>query len=104
VTCLGGSFTWGGHNPIEPAQLGCAMIFGPRMTNFEEMAREIVRQNAALQVPDAEALTAALERLLDTPEAAGALAGAARAFAEQKRHVLDDTLRLLDPWFAEKRS
>jgi len=104
VTCLGGSFTWGGHNPIEPAQLGCAMIFGPRMTNFGEMAREMVRQNAALQVPDAGALTAALERLLDTPEAAGALAGAARAFAEQKRHVLDDTLRLLDPWFAEKRS
>ena len=39
VVCVGGSLApIGGHNPVEPAQFGCAVIYGPRMTNFSEVA------------------------------------------------------------------
>ena len=35
IAVIGGSFVRvGGHNPIEAAQLGAAIIFGPFMTNF----------------------------------------------------------------------
>ncbi len=104
VTCLGGSFTWGGHNPVEPAQLGCAMVFGPCMPNFAEIAADLVQHNAALQVAAPDELATALARLLAAPEEAAALAAAARAVAERQSHVLDATLRLLDPWLAQEKT
>jgi 3-deoxy-D-manno-octulosonic-acid transferase len=104
VTCLGGSFTWGGHNPIEPAQLGSAMVFGPSMTNFDEIAREFVAADAAIQVRRPDDLPAIIERLLASPEMAPHMAAVARALAEQKSGVLDETLRILKPFLTGNRA
>ncbi|HSK41677.1 MAG TPA: 3-deoxy-D-manno-octulosonic acid transferase, partial [Arenibaculum sp.] len=42
VVCIGGSLVpFGGHNPIEPAQLGCVLVYGPHMTNFAEITAEL---------------------------------------------------------------
>jgi 3-deoxy-D-manno-octulosonic-acid transferase len=39
VAIIGGSFLpFGGHNVLEPAALGKAILFGPDMTNFREIA------------------------------------------------------------------
>jgi 3-deoxy-D-manno-octulosonic-acid transferase len=54
----------GGQNPIEPGALGKAMVFGPNMQNFAEIVRGFLAQDAAVQVPDAAGLEAALEQLL----------------------------------------
>ena len=43
----------GGKNPIEPGALGKAMVFGPNMQNFAEVAGSLVQQNGAVQVRDA---------------------------------------------------
>src|SRR5690349_21323236 len=41
VVCIGGSLVpHGGHNPVEPAQLGCAVLYGPHMTNFSEVSAQ----------------------------------------------------------------
>jgi 3-deoxy-D-manno-octulosonic-acid transferase len=54
VALIGGSFAGGGgHNPVEAAQLDCAIFFGPHMHNFSSMAREFVRERAAVQLHDA---------------------------------------------------
>ena len=38
VVFLGGSFiNHGGQNPIEPARLGCKILHGPSIHNFEEV-------------------------------------------------------------------
>ena len=54
----------GGQNPIEPGALGKAMVFGPNMQNFAEVARSFVQQNGAVQVQNAAELEQALADLL----------------------------------------
>jgi 3-deoxy-D-manno-octulosonic-acid transferase len=54
----------GGQNPIEPAALGKAMVFGPNMQNFEAVAGAFLAEKAAIQVPDAAALEQAISELL----------------------------------------
>jgi 3-deoxy-D-manno-octulosonic-acid transferase len=57
----------GGQNPIEPGALGKAMVFGPNMQNFSDVARSFVAHNGAVQVGDAAALEQALGDLLGDP-------------------------------------
>jgi len=103
VVALGGSFIQvGGHNPIEPAQLDCAIILGPYMHNFSAIAREFVTQKAAIKLDKPARLAATVERLLETPAERAQYTGAARLLAEQKSHVLDDVLKELTPWLAPK--
>ena len=65
VVFVGKSLTaMGGQNPIEPGAQGKAMVFGPNMQNFADIARNFVAQNAAIQVPDPETLETAIAELL----------------------------------------
>jgi 3-deoxy-D-manno-octulosonic-acid transferase len=54
----------GGQNPIEPGTLGKAMVFGPNMQNFAEVARNFVAGDGAIQVRNAAELETALAQLL----------------------------------------
>jgi len=54
----------GGQNPIEPGVLGKAMVFGPHMQNFAEVARSFMQQNGAVQVQNAGELEQVLGDLL----------------------------------------
>lgn len=54
----------GGQNPIEPGALGKAMVFGPNMQNFAEVARSFVAGEGAEQVKDAAELETRLAALL----------------------------------------
>jgi 3-deoxy-D-manno-octulosonic-acid transferase len=68
VVFVGKSLTAeGGQNPIEPGALGRAMVFGPNMQNFAEVAGSLVQQNGAVQVRDATELETALGDLLADP-------------------------------------
>ncbi|MDE1900756.1 MAG: 3-deoxy-D-manno-octulosonic acid transferase [Alphaproteobacteria bacterium] len=100
VTVLGGSFVWGGHNPIEPAQLETAIIFGPQMTNFAEIAREFVRADAAIQLHHANEIAFTVGRLLDAPAERDKRAQAAQLLAYRKRYVLDQIIVELQPWLS----
>ncbi len=59
----------GGQNPVEPIAVGSAVIFGPNMENFANLARELVQRNGAVQVPDEENLGRAAHTLLADPNA-----------------------------------
>jgi 3-deoxy-D-manno-octulosonic-acid transferase len=54
----------GGQNPIEPGILGKAMLFGPNMQNFRDVAAAFVQGNGAIQVADAAGLEKAVGELL----------------------------------------
>lgn len=99
LCCLAGSFTWGGHNPVEPAQLGCSILFGPKMDNFLLMADDILSEAAAQQVMDTQELAETLLHLIRTPEETERLGTAAQKWAEAKQGILDETLKTLAPFF-----
>jgi len=65
VVFVGKSLTTeGGQNPIEPGALGKAMVFGPNMQNFAEVAHRFVARDGAVQVQDAAELETVLAQLL----------------------------------------
>ena len=85
---VGGSLVpAGGHNPIEPAASGRAIVFGPHMENFADVARELVARGAAIQVPDADALEETLAGLMRDGDAAVTARG------RGARSVVDRNLR-----------
>lgn len=100
LCCLAGSFTWGGHNLVEPAQLGCSILFGPKMENFLLMADDILSEGAACQVTDSEELAEKLLHLIRDPDERQRLSDAAHAWAETKQGILDETLNVLAPFFS----
>jgi 3-deoxy-D-manno-octulosonic-acid transferase len=54
----------GGQNPIEPAALGKAMVFGPNMQNFASVTRSFLAGQGAIQVETAAELELTFAELL----------------------------------------
>ncbi|HEX3624641.1 MAG TPA: 3-deoxy-D-manno-octulosonic acid transferase [Verrucomicrobiae bacterium] len=66
VVFVGKSLTAeGGQNPIEPGASGKAIVFGPNMQNFSDIARKFVEKSGAVQVRDAAGLEKVLGELLE---------------------------------------
>ena len=62
---VGGSLVpIGGHSPLEPASCGKAVVFGPHMDHFAEVADLLVSQGGAIQIQDGEEMSVALGGLL----------------------------------------
>ncbi len=62
---VGGSLVRvGGHNPLEPAACGKAVVFGPHMDHFAEVADMLIRQGGGLQVSNAREMADAMIGLL----------------------------------------
>ncbi len=62
---VGGSLiNRGGHNILEPAQLGKAIVVGPYTSNFNAEVQELVEHNAILEVQDEEVLADTVKTLL----------------------------------------
>jgi 3-deoxy-D-manno-octulosonic-acid transferase len=99
VAFIGGSVARaGGHNPIEAARLGCAVLHGPDMRNCAGMAAALAAAGASEVVADPADVARAVSRLLSNQRlrAERAAAGARAAAAGQA--VLDAVGERLAPW------
>jgi 3-deoxy-D-manno-octulosonic-acid transferase len=64
VSLVGGSLVdVGGHNPYEPALLGSAVLHGPHVLNFQAVYDRLRAADAAVEVRDAETLSAIVTAL-----------------------------------------
>ncbi|MDE0716425.1 MAG: hypothetical protein OXH64_00635, partial [Rhodospirillaceae bacterium] len=101
VAFVGGSLApHGGQNPIEPGQLGCAILHGPHVGNFADIAEALQAAGASETVDSSGALAAAVGRLLaDSAEVRDRAARAAAA-AQDSAGILDRAMALLEPWLA----
>ncbi|MBR9972870.1 3-deoxy-D-manno-octulosonic acid transferase [Magnetospirillum sulfuroxidans] len=88
----------GGQNPFEPARLGAAVLFGPRMSNFPDMVPSMLAAKAAETVADEVALTQAVEKLLAAPEILRDRRAAALGWSEAEAGALDAVIGALRPW------
>jgi 3-deoxy-D-manno-octulosonic-acid transferase len=88
----------GGQNLLEPARLDCAILHGPRMTNFADMAARMAAAGASLPVTDGTGLSVGVDRLLADGGAADAFAARAQAFAQAEAGVIDRLMAELSPY------
>ena len=85
----------GGQNPIEPGALGKAMVFGPNMQNFADIARGFVTQNGAVQVADPAALERAVAGLLEDADRRAELERNARRVVAQNLGAINRTVAMI---------
>jgi 3-deoxy-D-manno-octulosonic-acid transferase len=96
VAFVGGSLSpYGGHNPLEPAACGAALLMGPHHASQRDVV-EALEAAGALRVAASETdVAGALERLLGDAGARAAAGSAARGIAEQRRGATRRTVARL---------
>jgi 3-deoxy-D-manno-octulosonic-acid transferase len=93
---VGGSLVpHGGQNMLEPAALGCAVLFGPHTFNFRTDVELLLGAGAVVRVQDRQQLAARLRELLAAPEQRRELgARARRVIAENQGATLRTLLHV----------
>jgi 3-deoxy-D-manno-octulosonic-acid transferase len=92
----------GGQNPIEPAALGKAIVFGPNMEDFSDAGRLLVGGGGATQVRDAAELERAMEALLADAGRREQLGAAARRIVKENQGALARTVEMIAARLAER--
>ena len=98
---VGGSLVGvGGHNLLEPAQLGVAILTGPHQFNAPEVLLALREAHAVRIVANAAELAAAVSALAGDASARAALGEAGRAAVAANRGALTRVLALVKPLLA----
>lgn len=87
----------GGHNPIEAAQHGCAVVVGPSMENFREISEVFEQARAWRRVDDEDQLAEVWAQWLAEPESARELGKRGKEVIDSNRGALERTLDLVRP-------
>ncbi|MDN5782119.1 MAG: 3-deoxy-D-manno-octulosonic acid transferase, partial [Luteimonas sp.] len=96
VAFVGGSLQdIGGHNLLEPAAVGTAVVTGPHLHNFADIARQMRAADALCVCDTADAVGDAIAALLADNARREAMAAAGLALVEQGRGALARTLELV---------
>ncbi len=95
---VGGSLVdIGGHNLLEPAAFGKAVIAGPHLHQQADSAAALRAAGALIEVGDAEELAVAVASIWDDPQRALEYGRAALEVVENGRGSVRRTLRLVAP-------
>ncbi|HAK63902.1 MAG TPA: 3-deoxy-D-manno-octulosonic acid transferase [Alphaproteobacteria bacterium] len=103
IVFVGGSLVrHGGQNPLEPARLGAAILYGPHVENFSEIYDALESKGAARWISDRHALERVVAGLLRDPRTVNmrGLAGKAYAIAGRDK-VLDRIVEAIGPLLPE---
>jgi 3-deoxy-D-manno-octulosonic-acid transferase len=96
VAFVGGSMVPnGGHNVLEAAAVDVPIMFGPYMSNFNDIAHRLLAANAALQCQDREALISNLLMLYKQSSYRAMLVENAKGFLIQNQGATDKICKTL---------
>lgn len=96
VVFIGGSMgRQGGHNPLEAAALGRALLLGPNMENAAEIAQQLVACGGALVVRSQQSFAAKAAPLLLDGDQRARMGQAAQRLVDNNRGALRATLSAL---------
>ena len=99
---VGGSLVpIGGHNLLEPAAVGVAMLAGPYNFNAQEIANMFIELDACHEVASSDALANELIRLLGDPGRRASMAAGATRVLNENRGALDRLLGMIRPLIKE---
>ncbi|WP_375623783.1 lipid IV(A) 3-deoxy-D-manno-octulosonic acid transferase [Bartonella sp. TT119HLJHH] len=88
----------GGHNPLELALLGSAILTGPHVSNFQEMFKQFLTHDAAYMVQDTKQLAIQVYKLLTNETLRQEMVDKAHEVATGMAGALERTLKILDPF------
>ena len=98
VVVMGGSLlAFGSQNLIEANALGCPVVLGPSVYNFEQAAAESIAAGASVQVADSDAAVGAALRIAGDDVIRAAMSKAAIGFTQAHRGATGRTLEALEP-------
>ncbi len=99
VSFVGGSLAdKGGHNPLEPARLGAAILHGPHVFNFTETYAEMRKTGGAALTRNEREIAAAVRRLFADNKTRVTMTEAARCAAEAgAERILADVCAQIEP-------
>lgn len=111
VVFVGGSIVdRGGHNVLEPAAHGVAVVTGAHTHNFHAIVDLLTAADAIVQLPPAEGsdavarLTETLQRLLDDAPARAELGARAKQLVAANQGAVEKTMKLIAPLFSHTQS
>jgi 3-deoxy-D-manno-octulosonic-acid transferase len=98
VSFIGGSLVrHGGQNPIEPAKLRTAILYGPDVHNFPEIYTALNSSDAAIEVESAEILARTVGRLLVNEPERKKLCDQAERAVQEFEGALKATMDAIEP-------
>lgn len=98
IACVGGSFNpKGGHNPVEPAQCGCAVLIGPDTSKCDDLTELLADAGALRKIQTENELIAQLRPLLQDVAARNTAQQAALRATCNQALILQNTLEALRP-------
>ncbi len=98
VAFVGGSLqAVGGHNLLEPAAGGAAVVTGPHLHNFADIAQRLDAAGALRIGQDVDAVCDAVAALLADDDARSAMVDAGARLVQEGRGALARTLALVEP-------
>jgi 3-deoxy-D-manno-octulosonic-acid transferase len=100
VACIGRSFSadgGGGHNPIEAAQLNCAVLHGPHVRHQQQIYDDMDDAGAALLMKNEQDLTEAVRLFLTNEDRLRQQQAVALRYVQGKSKIIDKVMKALNP-------
>ncbi len=87
----------GGHNPLEPALLNCAVLHGSNIQNLQDIYDDMLSHKSCIAVQGQEELVDRLDLLLSDKKSCDDFMNRALTFANTKTHIIDIVLQYAFP-------
>lgn len=102
---MGGSLVQiGGHNPLEPARLGAAVITGPYVHNFTDIFQDLDDAGGLTRIYAPDELPKAVHQLLTESATRHAMAENGKSHVESHIGVMERVLQALDPYLKPQKN